>query len=69
MIIYYIFQNRDGKVTRKELRKVLEKFTFRMTEDQFRDLCSRLDPDHVNFIDYHAFLELFEERETKVCQS
>lgn len=58
-------ENRDGKVTRKELRKVLEKFTFRMTEDQFRDLCSRLDPDHVNFIDYHAFLELFEERETK----
>ncbi|XP_022111865.1 EF-hand calcium-binding domain-containing protein 6-like [Acanthaster planci] len=58
-------QNRDGKVTRKELRKILDKFTIRLKEQQFKGLVAKLDPNNENNINYHAFLDLFEVRETK----
>ncbi|XP_071791136.1 EF-hand calcium-binding domain-containing protein 6-like [Asterias amurensis] len=58
-------QNRDGKVTKKELRKILDKFTIRLNEQQFKGLVAQLDPYNDNCIDYHTFLDLFEVRETK----
>ncbi|XP_077999888.1 EF-hand calcium-binding domain-containing protein 6-like isoform X2 [Glandiceps talaboti] len=56
--------NRDGRITKSELRKILETFTIRMTDTQFKELVEKLDPYHDNFIDYHQFLDLFEARET-----
>ncbi|XP_072165535.1 EF-hand calcium-binding domain-containing protein 6-like isoform X2 [Diadema setosum] len=58
-------QNRDGKVTRKELRKIMDKFTLRLNDDQFRVIVDRLDPEKNNRIDYHDFLDQFEIRETE----
>lgn len=53
-------------MTRKEFRELVEKFTFRLDDKQFKALMSRIDPEHTNSIDYHTFLRLFEEKETKV---
>ncbi|KAJ8031739.1 EF-hand calcium-binding domain-containing protein 6 [Holothuria leucospilota] len=58
-------ENRDGKVTRKELKKILEKFTIRLSPYQFQGLVEHLDPENKNAIDYHTFLDTFEQRETK----
>ncbi|XP_070545178.1 EF-hand calcium-binding domain-containing protein 6-like isoform X2 [Ptychodera flava] len=56
--------NRDGKITKSELRQILETFTIRLTDSQFKELLLVLNPYHDNFIDYHQFLDLFEVRET-----
>ncbi|XP_006816237.1 EF-hand calcium-binding domain-containing protein 6-like [Saccoglossus kowalevskii] len=56
--------NRDGRITKSELRKIIETFTIRLTDSQFKELLLLLDPYHDNFIDYHQFLDLFEVRET-----
>ncbi|CAL1541366.1 unnamed protein product [Lymnaea stagnalis] len=58
-------KNRDGRISRKEFRELIEKFTFRLDDKQFQELMSRIDPDHGSNIDYHIFLRLFEEKETK----
>ncbi|KAK3098848.1 hypothetical protein FSP39_023679 [Pinctada imbricata] len=55
---------RRGKVTRKELRNVIDKFAFRLDDQQFKQLMLKLDPYHTNTISYQDFLELFEERDT-----
>eukprot|EP00058_Branchiostoma_floridae_P003899 XP_002589387.1 hypothetical protein BRAFLDRAFT_77829 [Branchiostoma floridae] len=55
--------DRDGKVSRKELRKIIESFTFRMTDEQFKELMIILDPLHEGFISYKKFLDLFEPQE------
>ncbi|XP_066264763.1 EF-hand calcium-binding domain-containing protein 6-like isoform X1 [Branchiostoma lanceolatum] len=55
--------DRDGKVSRKELRKIIESFTFRMSDEQFKELMIILDPLHEGFISYKKFLDLFEPQE------
>ncbi|XP_046566155.1 EF-hand calcium-binding domain-containing protein 6-like [Haliotis rubra] len=57
--------NRNGRITRKELRRIIEKFAFRLDEEQFRKMMVTLDPHHSNSISYHKFLDFFEEKETK----
>lgn len=57
---------RKGRVTRKELRNIVEKFTFRLDDEQFKQLMLKLDPFHTNNISYHQFLELFEEKDDLV---
>ena len=61
-----MLQTRSGKISRKELRKVLRSFQLKISEAQFQDLMVVLDPQHTNDISYHKFLNLFETRETKV---
>lgn len=61
-----LFQSRKGRVSRKELRKIIEKFTFRLDEDQFKQLMLKLDPYHTNSISYQEFLDLFEETDGPV---
>ncbi|XP_043944428.1 EF-hand calcium-binding domain-containing protein 6 [Protopterus annectens] len=56
--------NHDGKITRKELRRIVESLTFKMSDEQFKELCILLDPQHSGFISYHSFLEVFEEKES-----
>ncbi|KAH9512262.1 hypothetical protein Btru_041326 [Bulinus truncatus] len=58
-------KNRDGRVTKKEFRELLEKFTFRLDDKQFKELMLHIDPEQRNNVDYHTFLRLFEEKETK----
>ncbi|XP_069133814.1 EF-hand calcium-binding domain-containing protein 6-like isoform X1 [Argopecten irradians] len=55
---------RKGRVTRRELRNIIEKFTFRLDDQQFKQLMLKLDPQHTNNISYHQFLALFEETES-----
>ncbi|ESO84984.1 hypothetical protein LOTGIDRAFT_236027 [Lottia gigantea] len=56
--------NRTGKVTRKDFRRILEKFTFPLDDNQFKCVMLKLDPHHTNHVTYHQFLKLFEERDT-----
>ncbi len=65
----FLMQNRDGKISRRELRKLLRRFRFDISEAQFRELMLLLDPQHTNLISYQHFLNLFEPRETKVMTS
>uniref|UniRef100_S4RH47 EF-hand domain-containing protein n=1 Tax=Petromyzon marinus TaxID=7757 RepID=S4RH47_PETMA len=58
--------NRQGRVTRQELRRLVEGFGFRMGDGHFRELMLLLDPGHSGFVDYTDFLCLFEPRETLV---
>lgn len=66
LISLELLQNRDGKVSRKEFRRVIENFKFRLTDGQFKELMLALDPQQSNSISYRKFLDLFEEKETLV---
>lgn len=47
---------------------MIEKFAFRLDNEQFKQLMLKLDPYHTNSISYHDFLKLFEETDTPVSQ-
>ncbi|XP_033107844.1 EF-hand calcium-binding domain-containing protein 6-like isoform X2 [Anneissia japonica] len=57
--------NHDGKVSRKEFKKILEKFAIHLNRGQVQALMNYLDADCKNSIQYHHFLDLFEVRETE----
>jgi len=55
--------DKDGRVKRKEFRKVLDAFPFKLSEGQFDKLMERVDPEGKGYISYHEFLETFESKE------
>ncbi|XP_066446468.1 EF-hand calcium-binding domain-containing protein 6 isoform X2 [Eleutherodactylus coqui] len=57
-------EGRNGRVSRKELRRIVDCMMFRITDEQFKELMIILDPEHTGFISYHQFLDLFEEKES-----
>ncbi|XP_072001466.1 EF-hand calcium-binding domain-containing protein 6 isoform X4 [Engystomops pustulosus] len=57
-------EGRNGKVSRRELRRIVDCMMFRITDEQFKELMILLDPEHSGFISYHQFLDLFEEKES-----
>ncbi|KAM3926185.1 EF-hand calcium-binding domain-containing protein 6 [Leptodactylus fuscus] len=57
-------EGRNGRVSRKELRRIVDCMMFRITDEQFKELMIILDPEHSGFISYHQFLDLFEEKES-----
>ncbi|KAK3701543.1 hypothetical protein QZH41_020531 [Actinostola sp. cb2023] len=57
--------NKDGRVTRRDFRRILESFCYRMTEEQFHELMAKIDPRNNGYISYQEFLERFEHRETE----
>ncbi|XP_056373356.1 EF-hand calcium-binding domain-containing protein 6 [Hyla sarda] len=57
-------EGRNGRVSRTELRRIVECMMFRITDEQFKELMIILDPEHTGFISYHQFLDLFEEKES-----
>ena len=59
-------QNRDGRVTKRDFRRVLESFCFRMSQQQFHELMAKIDPYNKGYVSYLEFLDRFEQRETKV---
>ena len=62
-------QNRDGRVTKRDFRRVLESFCFRMSQQQFHELMVMIDPYNKGYVSYLEFLDRFEQRETKVIYS
>lgn len=58
--------NRDGKISRSELRKVLERFKIRFSDEQFSQLLIALGMHGSQTISYHRFLEIFEPKDTEV---
>ncbi|KAM4675746.1 EF-hand calcium-binding domain-containing protein 6 [Discoglossus pictus] len=57
-------EGRNGRISRRELRRIVDCMMFRLTDEQFKELMIILDPEHTGFISYHQFLDLFEERES-----
>ncbi|XP_075712106.1 EF-hand calcium-binding domain-containing protein 6 isoform X2 [Rhinoderma darwinii] len=57
-------EGHNGRVSRKELRRIVDCMMFRITDEQFKELMIILDPEHTGFISYHQFLDLFEEKES-----
>ena len=60
------FQNRNGRIGRRALRDVMEKFSVRLSDGQFKELLTIVDPTHSNEISYHKFLDLFEPKEDPI---
>ena len=40
----------------------MEKFSFRLSEEDYTKFMSRVDPEHKGYISYHRFLEIFENK-------
>ncbi|KAK6168917.1 hypothetical protein SNE40_020073 [Patella caerulea] len=55
--------NRTGHITRKDFRRILERYTFNLDDNQFKCIMLKLDPNHTNSITYHQFLQIFEEKD------
>uniref|UniRef100_UPI00089DAA5E EF-hand calcium-binding domain-containing protein 6-like n=1 Tax=Ciona intestinalis TaxID=7719 RepID=UPI00089DAA5E len=56
-------ENRKGVIGRKDLRRIIETFAMKISDENFKELQVYLDPQHTGFINYHSFLQLFESRE------
>ena len=63
----FTLQNKDGRVTKRDFRRVLESFCFRMSQQQFHELMAKIDPYNKGYVSYQDFLDRFEQRETEVC--
>ncbi|XP_065054660.1 EF-hand calcium-binding domain-containing protein 6-like, partial [Rhopilema esculentum] len=57
--------DKDGRVRRKEFRKILDSFLFRISDEQFKQLMYRVDPEGKGYVSYHGFLQTFEVKEGK----
>ncbi|XP_053243628.1 EF-hand calcium-binding domain-containing protein 6 [Podarcis raffonei] len=57
-------RNQDGKITRNELRRILDCIMFRISDDDFQELTKIIDPEHTGQLSYNKFLNLFEEKES-----
>ncbi|XP_031753958.1 EF-hand calcium-binding domain-containing protein 6 [Xenopus tropicalis] len=57
-------EGRKGRISRKELRRIVDCMMFRVTDAQFKELMIILDPQHTGFISYLQFLDLFEDKES-----
>ena len=61
------FQNKDGFISHSELRKVIETFTYHLTNDQFMEVLSRLDPINKGQLSFREFIAHFGNEEDPVC--
>lgn len=57
--------NKDGRVTKRDFRRILESFCFRMSQQQFHELMAKVDPYNKGYVSYLDFLDRFEQRETE----
>lgn len=57
--------NKDGRITKRDFRRVLESFCFRMSQQQFHELMAKIDPYNKGYVSYLDFLDRFEQRETE----
>nr|XP_033808962.1 EF-hand calcium-binding domain-containing protein 6 isoform X2 [Geotrypetes seraphini] len=63
---FMLDNNQSGKISRKELRRIVDCVMVRISDQQFKELMIILDPGHTGFVNYFHFLELFEEQEPPV---
>ncbi|KAH0616401.1 hypothetical protein JD844_027463 [Phrynosoma platyrhinos] len=56
--------NQDGKITRNELRRILDCIMFRISDDDFQELIKIIDPEHTGHLSYNKFLNLFEDKDS-----
>ncbi|XP_076184720.1 EF-hand calcium-binding domain-containing protein 6 [Aptenodytes patagonicus] len=59
-------EKRDGKITRNDLRHVLRNLIFQVKDKDFQELIEIIDPEQTGYLDFHEFLDLFEEKESVV---
>ncbi|XP_062990400.1 EF-hand calcium-binding domain-containing protein 6 [Elgaria multicarinata webbii] len=57
-------RNQDGKITRNELRRILDCIMFRISDDDFQELIKIIDPEHTGHLSYNKFLNLFEDKDS-----
>ncbi|XP_075598913.1 EF-hand calcium-binding domain-containing protein 6 [Balearica regulorum gibbericeps] len=57
---------RDGKITRNYLCHVLRNLVLQLKDKDFQELIEILDLEQTGYLDYHEFLDLFEEKESVV---
>ncbi|XP_053113483.1 EF-hand calcium-binding domain-containing protein 6 isoform X2 [Hemicordylus capensis] len=57
-------RNQDGKITRNELRRILDCIMFRISDDDFQELIKIIDPEHTGHLSYNEFLNLFEDKDS-----
>ncbi|XP_053113484.1 EF-hand calcium-binding domain-containing protein 6 isoform X3 [Hemicordylus capensis] len=57
-------KNQDGKITRNELRRILDCIMFRISDDDFQELIKIIDPEHTGHLSYNEFLNLFEDKDS-----
>ncbi|KAJ6666401.1 hypothetical protein lerEdw1_000674 [Lerista edwardsae] len=57
-------RNQDGKITRNELRQILDCIMFRISDDDFQELIKIIDPEHTGHLSYNMFLNLFEDKDS-----
>jgi len=55
-------QGHTGRISKKDIKKVLQNFKIRLSKSQLNKLMKRLDPEDSNSIDYQSFLSIFEPR-------
>nr|XP_008109631.1 PREDICTED: EF-hand calcium-binding domain-containing protein 6 [Anolis carolinensis] len=55
--------NHDGKITRNELRRILDCIMFRISDDDFQELIKIIDPEHTGHLSYNMFLNLFQDKD------
>ena len=60
------FQNKSGKISRKDFKNVIDGFCFRMSEAQFTKLMTILDPGNKGHVTYQSFFKLFQDTESSV---
>ncbi|KAF6034130.1 EFCAB6 [Bugula neritina] len=55
-------EGHTGRISKKDIKKVLQNFKIRLSKSQLNKLMKRLDPEDSNSIDYQSFLSIFEPR-------
>ena len=65
-LYFLLLKTRRGKITRAALRRLIDTFKFAISDEQFNELVSYLDPEGTNSISYQKFLDLFEVKENEV---
>ena len=69
-ILYtFSFQNKTGKVARRDFKNVIDGFCFRLSDSQFSKLMTILDPSNKGYVTYPNFFKLFDDSETNVSNN
>ncbi|XP_060114520.1 EF-hand calcium-binding domain-containing protein 6 [Heteronotia binoei] len=57
-------RNQNGKITKNELRRILDCIMFQISDDDFEELIKIIDPEHTGQLSYNKFLNLFEDQDS-----
>ncbi|XP_069759508.1 EF-hand calcium-binding domain-containing protein 6 isoform X2 [Narcine bancroftii] len=60
-------ESRNGIITRQELRRILQCFPFRLTNEEIKAFMLLLDPGHSGYFSCHHIRELIESKKNQNC--